>query len=326
MAGAGRRSVLADVRYSFGLPTHRVDGSGELLGAAAIGELAAAAEAAGFDAVSVTEHPFPSPDWVRHGGHHALDPMVALACAAAPTRRLLLHTNLYVLPYRNPFLAAKAVASLDVVSGGRVVLGVGAGYLRAEFDALGVTFDGRNGRLDRSIAAMRAAWTGRPVVLESDGWVARGNVALPVPLQVPHPPLWIGGNSRRAARRAVELGDGWAPFIASPAVAGATRTTAIAGVDDLAERVAELHQAATATGRARPLDVVTVPTALALDPAGPDRIDAVDLGGVADEVGQLADAGVTWCVVTLPGADLDAQLASVAAFGGAVIDSGRAPA
>jgi probable F420-dependent oxidoreductase len=314
------------VKFSFALPTHRVDPPGELLSAAAIGQLAAAAEAAGFDAVSVTEHPFPPAAWVRHGGHHALDPLVALACAAAATRHARLHTNLFVLPYRNPFLAAKSVASLDVVSGGRVILGVGAGYLEGEFEALGVPFAGRNGRLDRSIAAMRAAWTGRLVDLEGDGWAARGNQALPVPLQEPHPPLWIGGNSLRAARRAVELGDGWAPFMASPGVAGATRTAAIAGIDELAQRIAQLGQVATEAGRTSPFDVVTVPTALALDPSGPDRIDAVDLDAVAGQVVQLAAAGVTWCVVTLPGADLDAQLASVSAFANAVIAPGRAPA
>lgn len=314
------------MRFSFGLPTHRVDAPGELLGAAAIGQLAAAAEAAGFDAVSATEHPFPPVAWLRHGGHHALDPMVALTCAAAATGHARLHTNLFVLPYRNPFLAAKAVASLDVVSGGRVVLGVGAGYLEGEFDALGVPVAGRNDRLDRSIAAMRAAWTGRPVVLEGDGWAARGNQALPVPVQEPNPPLWIGGNSPRAARRAVELGDGWSPFMASAGVAGATRTTAIAGIDELARRIGALHLAAAEAGRTRPLDVVTVPGALALDPAGPDRIDAVDLDAVAGEVAELGAAGVTWCVVTLPGRDLDAQLASVSAFAGAVIAPGGAPA
>jgi len=127
------------VRVSYGLPTHRVDCGEEFLAPGAIGELASAAEAAGFAAVYTTDHPFPGDDWLAHGGHHALDPLVALSFAAAATSTVLLHTNLFVLAYRNPFLAAKGIATLDVLSGGRTVVGLGAGYLEAEFAALGRT-------------------------------------------------------------------------------------------------------------------------------------------------------------------------------------------
>src|SRR5207247_1106309 len=96
-----------------------------------------AGEAAGLDAVFGTEHPFPGDAWLAHGGHHALDPLVALSFAAAATTRLRLQTNLYIAAYRNPFLSAKAVATLDVLSGGRVILGVGTGHLGPEFVALG---------------------------------------------------------------------------------------------------------------------------------------------------------------------------------------------
>ncbi len=136
------------MRLSVGLPTHRVDRADEFVTADAVAQLAAAAEAAGFDAVFVTDHPFPTDGWLAHGGHHALDPLVALAFAAAATRTLRLHTNLFVLAYRNPFVSAKAIATLDVLSGGRVILGVGAGYLEGEFDALGAPFDERNDATD----------------------------------------------------------------------------------------------------------------------------------------------------------------------------------
>ncbi len=136
------------MKVSLGLPTHRVDLGGELVGGAAVTEVARAAEASGFDAVFVTDHPFPGDSWLSHGGHHTLDPLITLAVVAANTTRLRLHTNLMILAYRNPFISAKAVATLDVLSGGRVVLGVGAGYLEPEFAALGVDFSERNA-LDR---------------------------------------------------------------------------------------------------------------------------------------------------------------------------------
>ncbi len=124
------RSLTGGPRVSLGLPVERVSAGVELLGATALGDLARAYERFGFHAAYVTDHPAPDDRWLAHGGHHSLEPTVALAVAAAATRHLLVHTNVYVLGYRNPFLAAKAIASLDVVSEGRLVLGVAAGYLR----------------------------------------------------------------------------------------------------------------------------------------------------------------------------------------------------
>ncbi|MCH8283798.1 MAG: LLM class flavin-dependent oxidoreductase, partial [Chloroflexi bacterium] len=124
----------------------------EFVSAAGVMEVSRAAEAAGFDAVTVTDHPFPEDEWMRSGGHNALDPFVALSFAAAATTRLRLLTSIYVLPYRNPFLAAKSVASLDALSGGRVIFGIAAGYLEPEFEALGVSFDKRNELTDEAIS------------------------------------------------------------------------------------------------------------------------------------------------------------------------------
>src|SRR5690348_8441543 len=135
------------MHISFGLPTHRVDVP-ELVSAHAIAAISLAAEQAGFFAVYVTEHPMPGDDWLATGGHHALDPFVALSFAAAATSSIRLQTNLAVPAYRNPFLLAKSVASLDHLSGGRVILGVGAGYLEPEFRALGVDYAERNALTD----------------------------------------------------------------------------------------------------------------------------------------------------------------------------------
>jgi alkanesulfonate monooxygenase SsuD/methylene tetrahydromethanopterin reductase-like flavin-dependent oxidoreductase (luciferase family) len=136
------------VRFSLQLPTDRVVSGDEFVSGPAVAEMAREIEAAGFDACFVTEHPFPPRRWLESGGHHALEPYVALSFAAAATTTLRLQTNIAVLPYRSPWLTAKAAASLDVLSGGRLILGVAAGYLRGEFEALGADFDGRNERAD----------------------------------------------------------------------------------------------------------------------------------------------------------------------------------
>ncbi|MGZ4736890.1 MAG: LLM class flavin-dependent oxidoreductase, partial [Acidimicrobiia bacterium] len=129
------------MRFSVGLPVDHVDAEDQFVTGPAIAEMAAAAEAAGFDAAYVTDHPAADEQWLVGGGHHALEPLIGLAFAAASTSTLRLQTHVYVAAYRNPFLAAKGVATLDALSGGRVILGVAAGYLRPEFGALGVDFD-----------------------------------------------------------------------------------------------------------------------------------------------------------------------------------------
>jgi len=282
------------MKASLGLPTYRVEG--DLASADAIGTLAAAAEDAGFDAAFVTDHPFPSDRWLATGGHHALDPFVALSFAAAATRRLRLHLNLLVPAYRNPFVAAKAVASLDALSGGRVIVGVGAGYLEPEFAALGVDYAERNELTDEALVAMRAAWTGESVTANGRHWQAGGNTMLPRPAQQPAPPIWVGGNSRRAIRRAVELGDGWMPM---PSPAGSERrlhTPPIASRDELASRIRYAREHAAAVGRTTPLEVVFMPGGLDMFTNA-----EVDVGRVVEGIRDLAALGVTYLTVSLPG-------------------------
>ena len=240
------------MRASFGLPTHRIDVP-SLVTSDAIARLSAAAEAAGFDAVYVTEHPAPADAWLATGGHQALDPFVALAFAAAATTRIRLLTNLVIPAYRNPFLLAKSVASLDHLSRGRVVLGIGAGYLEDEFAALGVDFAERNELTDEAITTMRAVWAGESVTMSGRHWHARGNTALPKPAQQGGPPIWIGGNSRRAMRRAVELADGWTPMMAAAKFSARVHTGALGSVADVAARIAEAQRHADAIGRTAPL-------------------------------------------------------------------------
>ena len=284
------------MRISLGLPTHRVDAFAEFCSAEAIAEIARAAEGGGVDAVFVTEHPIPADGWLGSGGHHALDPFVALSFAAAATTTLRLHTNLLILAYRNPFLGAKAVATLDALSGGRVILGVGAGYLEGEFEALGVDFDARNDLTDEAIVAMRRAWTGESIVAAGRGWSAAGNTALPTPVQRPGPPIWIGGNSKRAIRRAVDLADGWMPMPSPAGSEARLRTPAIASLGALSERLEYAYEYAAHVGRAPDFDVIFMPPGLDMFAAG-----QVDPGPVVDGIHAMAEVGVTYCSLTIPG-------------------------
>ncbi|MSO36621.1 MAG: LLM class F420-dependent oxidoreductase [Acidimicrobiia bacterium] len=243
------------MQFSIGLPVDHVDKPEEFVTGAAIAEMSAAAEEAGFDAVYVTDHPAPDDRWLDTGGHHALDPLIALAFAAASTTSIRLHTHIYVAAYRNPFLAAKGVATLDALSGGRVILGVAAGYLRPEFGALGVDFDLRNDLLEESIAVMKRVWTEDSVAIEGSGYRARGVTQRPRPAQRPHPPIWIGGNSMRAMRRAVDIGQGWSPFPNPPTVALAVKTPSISNVDELASRLDAAKEYANSVGRTETMDV-----------------------------------------------------------------------
>ena len=283
------------MRFAVQLPTDRVAEGAEFVGPDAIAELARAAEAAGFDAVSVTDHPFPPARWVAAGGHHALDPFVALSFAAAATTRVRLLTQVIVLPYRNPFLVAKAASTLDVLSGGRLILGVAAGYLEPEFSALGADFANRNDVADEAIDAIRAAWTGEPVDLAGRGFRASGNAQLPRPTQPSGPPIWVGGNSRRAIRRAVERAEGWHPFPAPAKLATHARTAALESLDDLRAGIAFARERAAKIGRTAPLDVCLVPFGFTMGAQMP-----TDFVRFREQVEEYAAAGVTWLAMNVP--------------------------
>ena len=222
----------------------------------AVKECSQAAEAAGFYAGTVTDHPVPSYRWLDNGGHYAQDPFVMLSMVAAVTTKLRVQTNIVVLPYRNPFITARMVSSLDVFSNGRVILGMGAGYLKPEYKALGVDFDSRNDLMDEYITAMKLAWTGEDFSFEGTGYTAVGNRMLPKPVQNPHPPLLIGGNSKRALRRTVEQGDAWHPFIVPKMVTDTARTANIEGDEDLLTAMAYMAEHSAKVGRATPPPVI----------------------------------------------------------------------
>ncbi|MBW2313247.1 MAG: LLM class F420-dependent oxidoreductase [Deltaproteobacteria bacterium] len=302
------------MRFSVQLPTDRVEAFDEFGTAEAITEVARAVEAAGFDAGFVTDHPFPSDRFIQDaGGHHALDPFVALSFVAAATTRLKLQTHILVLPYRNPFHTASAVASLDAVSGGRVIMGVAAGYLKDEFEALGADYENRNAFCDEALRAIRAAWTEDGVQFEGSGYRANGHTLEPKPVQKPHPPIWVGGNSKMAIRRAVELGDGWLPIPAPKKMASFISTASIEDLDDLRDRMAYARAHAEKIGRTKPLDICFVPFGLSMKSQ-----DDLDPAVFRSRIAELEEIGVTWVTLTLPARTRAEFCDRVASFGAAL--------
>ena len=297
------------LKFSLQLPTDRVESLEEFGTAEAISEIAKATEAAGFDACFVTEHPFPTDEWLGSGGHHALDPFVSLAIASQAPKQLRLHTNILVLAYRNPFITAKAVASLDAVSNGRVIVGAGAGYLEGEFAALGADFAHRNDRSDEALVAMKAAWSGESVKMVGEKFEAEGNTMLPAPVQRPHPPIWISGNSPRAIRRSVDFAQGWSPFPLPAAGAGRTRTAAIENVEDLARGISRMHEYAAKQGREEKLDVNFVPFGLHMNTRRVPEADSLH-----EQFAALEAAGVTWVTMGLPTRSRSEYLETLASF------------
>ena len=160
-----------------------------------------------------------------------------LTYLAGRTRRVLLGTSVLVLPYRQPLVVAKQWATLDALSGGRTILGVGAGFMREQFEALGMdTFDRRGAATDEAIRLFRVAWAqGAEVSFTGDVYRFQPVWFLPKPARPGGPPIWVGGNGRRSIRRADELGDGW--------------HTVRIGLDELRTGVATLHELLDRNGR-----------------------------------------------------------------------------
>src|SRR5262249_4367902 len=141
-----------------------------------------------------------------------LDPAVALAYVAAGTKTIRLGTGIIILPQRNPLVLAKELASLDVVSNGRLIFGLGIGYLKPEFDALGIPFAHKGARSIEYLEAMLAMWTQARPAYRGRFVNFEGIQAFPRPVQRPHPPIVIGGATPEAFRRAVMYANGWYGF------------------------------------------------------------------------------------------------------------------
>ena len=262
----------------------------DMLEAGEVGEVARAAEDAGWMGFSFTEHPAPGLRWMDSGGHQSLDPYIALSYVAGATTRLRLLTYLSVMPYRNPLLLAKTAATLDRLSGGRFILGIGTGYLKGEFRALGVDFDERNELFDEALDVLPLHWRGEPFSYQGLHFEARDTVGLPRPVQDPIP-IWIGGNSQLSRRRAAERANGWMPFHAPKGAEATVRTPNLGSFGEVAARVAEMQ--AVAAGRGVKLDVMYPYPDHSLhdDPTK-------DVSRHLEAFAELADAGITWTVLS----------------------------
>jgi probable F420-dependent oxidoreductase len=212
------------VRFGFYLPTR-----GRTAEPHAIEAMVAHGEALGFSSVVVADHlVFPVTIHSRYpytvsgafpGQGDALDQLSLMAFVAGKSRRLRLISSVMILPHRNPVVTAKMLATIDVLSGGRVTVGVGVGWLREEFQALGAPdFDRRGAVSDEYLRIFKTLWTQDPASFRGEFYSFEALRCLPHPTQKPHPPIWVGGHSKVALRRVARLGDGWHPVGATPAV------------------------------------------------------------------------------------------------------------
>ena len=235
------------MRYGFYLPTR-----GALATPDALETLVQRAEGLGFHSVVIADHvvlpltstskyPYTTSGAFPSDGD-ALEQLALAAFLAAKTRSLRLVTSVLILPYRNPVVTAKSLATIDVLSGGRLTVGVGVGWLREEFEALHApSFDRRGAISDEYLRIFKTLWTEAPARFAGEFYQFDEIWCLPQPVQRPHPPIWVGGHSRAALRRVARYGDGWHPVGANPA--SPLRPA------ELAAKLAELHRLSVAEGR-----------------------------------------------------------------------------
>lgn len=252
------------------------------LGAAETLDLARAIEEDGFDEVDLFDHvtmghPTATRPPAKYPARMAiLEPLVTLGAIAARTRRIRLGVEVLVLPQRQPALVAKQVATLDVLSGGRVRLGVGVGWQAAEYASLGVPFGERGRRMDEAIGLLRRYWSEPSVSFDGRYYLAEAMAMEPKPVRPGGPPIWIGGDSATALRRAGRVGDGW--------LADADEDAATVG-----PKVATVREAAAEAGRDP--DAIGLQTRLT---------DLDDLDALAARMAGLRAIGFTWATISLP--------------------------
>ena len=194
------------MRFGVTVPNYRGLASPENLR-----RVAERSETLGFDSVWVTDHVVVPEAYREIFGTTVYDPLSVLAFVAGITRRVELGTAVLVIPYRNPVNVAKQLATIDNLSGGRLIFGIGAGWAREEFDALGVTYAERGPITDEYLQVILELWT-NPKPSFDGRYVKLYDVhAEPRPLRQPHPPILVGGYSKKAIRRAVAIGQGWLP-------------------------------------------------------------------------------------------------------------------
>jgi probable F420-dependent oxidoreductase len=274
----------------------------------AVAEVARHAEEVGVDSLWFPEHvvfvegarsPYPySVDGSMNFGRRpgVFDPLVAMTVAATVTDRIRLGTGVLILPEHEPLALAQRVVAVDHASAGRIDLGIGTGWLREEFEAIGVPWAGRGARTDEYVAALRVLWRDEVASYDGDVVSFRGVQAWPKPVQQPGVPIWVGGNTPPALRRAATIGDGWFGWAL--------------GLGEVASCIDALRAGAEAAGR--PADAVALKVGLAWPG---------DLAELTAYAAAVADLGVEELVVApaAPRTDTRQRLDELARLGATVV-------
>jgi probable F420-dependent oxidoreductase len=266
------------------------------------------AEQQGYDSVWVSDHVVVPHANVVNFGETVFDPLVTLAVVAGATSRVRLGTTVLIVPYRNAVVTAKMISSLDALSGGRVTVGIGAGWVAAESAMLGVPFAERGAMTDEYLRAMQELWTSPAPSFAGKYTAFSGLVFEPKPAQKPHPPIWVGGHSRAALRRTVELGAAWHPINRPPAELRSGRLELV--------RLCQARGRSTTPALTLRNDVrILRPGETPPASAHAGRVIAGEASAVVDQVAELADCGVEHLVLEFlaaDGRDLEAQMAAFA--------------
>ena len=265
-----------------------------------LAHLATTAERCGFESLWTVEHvvipkgyqtPYPySKDGKIPGGEDVAipDPLLPLGFVAALTKKIRLATGVMILPQRHPLYVAKELATLDLLSGGRTILGIGSGWLKEEFDALGLDFHARGARTDEAIKSMRALWRENPSSFHGKHFDFGPVMSFPKPVQKAGVPVHIGGHSPAAAKRAGRLGDGFFPALSEPA--------------QLTELFGLMREAAAKAGRdAKMIELSCIGRAK------------------ADAIKPLEDVGIARVILAPPGFDQEALSRGLEKIGNEVI-------
>jgi probable F420-dependent oxidoreductase len=265
-----------------------------------LGSVARACDESGFGFVGVCDHIAIPRDLAPRMTTTWYDTIATLGWLAGITEQVRLLAHVYIVPYRHPLQTAKAFSTLDALSGGRAILGVGAGHVVAEFEMLGVPFSQRGRLTSDGVQAIRAAF--------ADEWGSGNYGQRPRPVQPGGPPIWIGGSSPAAIRRAASLGDGWLPQ--GPPEGG------------MAAAIAEIRRVRDAAGRLDEPFAISGGLSLYVGKPGWDPGEACVAGPpelAAERARDLIDLGITHLQVRFRSRSSDELLAQIAAFGQDVV-------
>jgi alkanesulfonate monooxygenase SsuD/methylene tetrahydromethanopterin reductase-like flavin-dependent oxidoreductase (luciferase family) len=298
-------------------------------------DFARLAERHGYAGIAFTDHPAPTVRWTAAGGEGSADPLVSLGYCAAVTSSIELLTFVLALPYHNPFRLAHQAATLDALSGGRLTLGVGTGYLKGEMRAMGANPDSRLASFDSVLETMLEAWSSEsvsgsfagpesgpesaPVMGTSSGtfsgWSAREVHVQPRPVQRPHPPLWFHGNSAFGRARAARYGAGWIGVLSSAQLAATMRTAHLPDLAAARLAIEDLRRREEQAGR----DPGSVAAGLGGLWPMLDIRKGWDADAIIAAAGAAASTGAGTLFTTICGDDPVAANETLAAFGEQVV-------